>query len=436
MHPIPPEEGRLLGRQLEPRRMSNILLYGSLAFLAILLAWAALTDIDRSVQAQGRVVPTAQLQLVSNLEGGVVSKIHVSPGDIVSEGEPLVELDPTQAESEFAVGASSLASLDAKIERLKAEVTGRSPSFPRPRNSQEAEQIAIERALHQSRQSDLASMMMASRARVAQAERSVSEARANYEAAISARDAAREQAELLRPLVENGIEPRLSLIQAERQANVSASQATSAQAAISRAQASVAEARASLAQARQEFSAQAATELAAAEAEAAGRRQAQPALARRLERTIVRAPLTGRVNRVLVNTIGGAARPTEPLVEIVPSKSGLTIEAEVRPKDIAFVRSGQRALVKITAYDFSIYGGMEGRVVNISPDAIVDEQTGESHYTVTIRTSSDTLTSPGGQELPITPGMMADISLIGDKRSILSYLLTPFTRLSEQAFRE
>ena len=259
---------------------------------------------------------------------------------------------------------------------------------------------------------------------------------ANRDASASARDAAQQQVAILRPLVANGVEPQLSLIQAERQANVAQSQVASAQAAIARAQSGVAEAQAALNQARQDWRSQAATELAAAQAEAAGRRQALPALENRLDRTIVRAPLTGRVNRVLVNTIGGTARPAEPLVEIVPSDTGLTIEAAVRPRDIAFVRQGQRSLVKITAYDYSIYGGMEGRVVGISPDATVDERTGEAHYTVRVRTQSNKLESVNGQQYPITPGMVADVNLIGDKRTIMSYLLTPFTRLGEDAFRE
>jgi adhesin transport system membrane fusion protein len=421
---------------LSPSKMSNIFLYGSLAFLVILLAWAGLTKIDRSVYASGRVVPTAQLQQVSNLEGGIVGKILVHAGDIVRQGQALVQLDPTLAESDFSVGQSSLASLKAKIERLEAEVSGRAPQFAQPSTAEQSQQIEIERALYRSRQADLASLTQAAAARVVQAQRAVTEAKANYAAAAAARDAAKQQADILRPLVQSGLEPQLSLIQAERQASVNASQAAAAQAGIARAQASVAEAQAALSQARQDWRSQAAGELAAAQAEAAGRREAQPALANRLERTVVRAPLAGRVNRVLVTTVGGTVGPGEPLVEIVPSKTGLTIEAQVRPKDIAFVRVGQRSLVKITAYDYSIYGGMDGKVTNISPDAVVDERTGESFYTVKIQTASDTLVASSGQRLPISPGMIADVNLIGDQRTILSYILTPLTRLSENAFRE
>ncbi len=419
-----------------PARMSNILLYGSLLFIVVLIAWAALTTLDQTVRAQGRVVPTAQVQFVSNLEGGVISEILVKPGQLVAADQPLVRLDNTLAEGEYSVSSSSLASFDARIERLSAEVSGRSPRFAATADPVTREQIDIENQLYRSRQADLNSLTQAYSSRIVQSQKAVAEARANYSAAAAASQSAQEQLAVLRPLVESGVEPRLSLIQAERQATVGASQALAAQATIARVQSSVAEAQAALVQARQDWRSKAATELSLAQAERAGRREAQPALANRLARTVVRSPLAGRVNRVLVSTVGGTARPAEPLVEIVPVRSGLTIEAAVLPKDIAFVRMNQRALVKITAYDYSVYGGLEGRVVNISPDSIADERTGETRYSVRILTEGNSIRSPSGERLPITPGMVAEVNLRGDKRSILSYILTPFTRLKENAFRE
>ena len=421
---------------IAPRRLSNLLLYGTLAFFALLLAWATFTQIDRTVYATGRVVPTAQLQRVSNLEGGIISRILVSAGEVVREGQALIQIDPTLAESEFSTSASSLSSLDAKVERLRAETSGQSPNFPTPANPAARIQIGIEEALYASRQADLQSITQAGEARITQARRAVAEAQANFASTIARRDSARQQLDIMRPLVEKGIEPRMTLVQAEQQASVAESGVAAAQAAIARSQASVAEAAAALAQARQGWRAQAASELAAAQAEAAGRREAQPALANRLERTLVRAPLAGEINRVLVNTIGGTIRPGEPIVEIVPSSSGLTIEAAVRPQDIAFIHIGQRALIKITAYDYGTYGGLEGKVIGISPDSIVNEETGETQYLIKVRANDDALTSPAGQRLPVSAGMIADVNLMGDKRSVLSYLLNPFTKLTERAFRE
>ena len=422
--------------RVKPRMASSALLWSMVAFFGIFLVWAIFTQLDRTVHGAGRVVPTAQLQVVSNLEGGIVREILVRSGMMVRAGTPLIRLDQAATGSDFNSNQSAYDALAAKVARLEAELGGRSPSFSASRDPAVAQQIAVEQSLYLSRQSELSSLMSAANARLISSQRAVGEAEANREASVTARDAAKQQADMLRPLVANGIEPRLSLIQADRQASVAASQVSQATAGLARAQSGVAEARASLAQVRQDWRAKAAQEYAEAQGQLAARREALPALEDRVSRTVVRAPLSGRVNRVLVSTVGGTVRPGEPLVEIVPNERGLTIEARVKPNDIAFVRTGQRALVKITAYDYSIYGGMEGTVIGISPDSIQEERTGETYYTIRIRTKSEALVDQNGQKLPIGPGMLADVNLIGDKRSIMSYLLTPFTRLSEDAFRE
>jgi adhesin transport system membrane fusion protein len=236
-------------------------------------------------------------------------------------------------------------------------------------------------------------------------------------------------------LVERGIEPRLTLIQAENASAVAASEAAAASAAVTRSQSAVAEARSTLNQQRQEWRAKAAQELAQAQSEMVALRRSLPALSARVDRTVIRSPLAGRVNRVLVTTVGGTVAPGAPLVEIVPSEENLIVEVQVRPEDIAWVRMGQNAKVNVTAYDSSIYGALNGEVVAISPDATVNERTGESFYTARV-TTQDRLRDQSGRPLQIGPGMIADVSLLGDKRTVLTYLLSPVTRLSERAFRE
>jgi adhesin transport system membrane fusion protein len=205
---------------------------------------------------------------------------------------------------------------------------------------------------------------------------------------------------------------------------------------LARARASLSEAQATLSQQRQDWRSRAATDLAAAQAEFAARRRTMPALSERVERTVVRSPVRGRVNRVLVTTVGGTVAPGAPLVEIVASEDSLMIEAMVLPQDIGSVRMDQDARVNLTAYDPSVYGNLEGRVVSISPDAIQNEQTGESFYIVRVRTNSNALRNAAGRALQIGPGMQAEVNLLGEKRSILSYLLSPITRLRDTAFRE
>ncbi len=425
-----------LADRIKPRTASSMMLWGITIFVILFIAWAALTELERTVRGQGRVIPSSELQVVSNLEGGIIEEILVRTGEMVREGQALLRLDPTQTGSELGSGQASVAVLAAKIARLQAEVAGREPVYPPAANETIAQQIAIERSLHASRMADLASMTGGARARLTQAERAVAEAQSAYQARVSARDARIAEANMLRPLVERGIEPRMSLMQAESAAAVATSEASAAAQSISRARASVAEAQAAIAQIRQDWRAQAANELAAAQGELAARRASMPALAERVDRTVVRAPLPGRVNRVLVTTQGGSVQPGQPLVEIVPSEESLLVETRITPQDIAFVYIGQEAKVAITAYDRAVYGALEGQVVSISPDAVTEERTGETYYVARVRTRKTALTDVNGQPLPIGPGMIAEVNLVGDTRTVLQYILSPITRLSETALRE
>ncbi len=425
-----------LADRIKPKAVSNLLLWLILGFVAVFVIWASVVKLDRTVHALGRVVPSSRLQVLSSLEGGIVSEILVRAGDIVRRGQPLVRLDRTQAGAELGSSEATVGALAAKIARLQAEIAGRNPVYPAASTPEIAEQIDIERSLHTARMSDLASLSSAAAARETQASRAVAEARAAYQSRVSARDSARRQLDLMRPLVDRGIEPQLTLIQLENTAAIAITDAAQSAAGIARAESAVAEAHASLAQVRGAWRAQAGTDLAAAQAELAARRQGVPALAARLSRATMSAPVNGRVNRVLVSTVGASIGAGQPIVEVVPSADALTVEAMVSPKDIASVRLGQRAKVNITAYESAIYGGMDGKVVIISPDATVDERTGDSHYMVRVRADAQSFRGPDGRRLAIGPGMTADVNLIGDKRSVMAYILSPFTRLSEDAFRE
>ena len=430
MRPLEDYVGRV-----RPTTASSIMLWVILAFVVIFFIWAAVTELDRTVRGQGRIIPSSQLQVVSNLEGGIVEQILVRTGDMVRRGAPLVRLDQTATGAEFGSNQAQFDALRVRIARLEGEVSGRAPVFPTAGSASLAEQVAIERGLHASRMADINSLMAAANARVVQSQRAVAEAQAGLVARQSAARAARTEINLIRPLVERGIEPRLSLITGENAAAVAASEAVAASAAVTRAQSAVAEAQATLAQQRQDWRSRAGQELAQAQAEMAALRRSLPALSARVDRTVVRTPLAGRVNRVLVTTVGGSVAPGSPLVEIVPSEENLIVEVQVRPADIAWVRMNQDAKINITAYDQSVYGSLDGKVVAISPDATVEERTGESFYTVRV-TTDDKLVGENGRPLEIGPGMIADVSLLGDKRTVLGYIFSPITKLGQSALRE
>lgn len=418
-------------QEVVARRSANIVLWTILALIVTAFAWAALTQIDRSVRGIGQVVPSSKLQVVSNLEGGVVEEILVKPGQNVRKGDIIVRLSPTQTGAAFGSSTAEVSALEARLSRLNAEVTGANPEY----GAAPPEQVEIERALHQARMAELRSGMTAASARVSQAQRMVVEAQSLLEARRSTLDASNKELEMIRPLVVTQVIPQVDLIKAENQALVAQKEVDSAEAALARARSGVAEAQAQAAQMRSDWLSRTAGELSMTQAELNAKRQQLPALSDRVDRTVIRSPVTGKINRVLVTTVGGTVSAGSPIAEVVPSNDVLYIEARIGPADIANVRLDQDARIEITAYNRAIYGTLDGIVTSISPDAVKDEQSGEPYYTVEIQTE-DRLVDNAGKPLSIGPGMVANVNLLGEKRSVLSYIFTPITRLGQTAFRD
>ncbi len=421
---------------IEPGKASRVLFWGILIFFAVFLVWAAFAEIDRTVRGMGRVISSSELQVVSSLEGGILEDILVRPGEEVTAGQPLLRLDPTETGANLGSTRATANALDMKVARLTAEVAGRAPRYPAPAGEEAARQLEIEKALYSSRQANLRSSLAAGSAQLERSQQQVAEANAAVDSRQSKLTRAEGELAAIRPLVENGIEPRLTLTRAESEASSARSDLEGARATLGRAQAQVAEARANLSRIRQDWREQAASELAVTQADYEARASTLPALQERLQRTTLRAPIKGTVSRVLVTTRGSAVSPGEALVELVAQEESLLVEARISPQDIGNVRIGQDANVGITAYDQAVYGKLEGKVSTISADSIEDPQSGEIYYLVRVTTQDNALEGPSGQKLAIGPGMVADVSLLGDKRTVLQYILTPVTRLSETAFRE
>lgn len=414
----------------------NLLFWTILAFFAVFIGWAAIAEIDQTVRGVGRIVPEGQLQTVSNLEGGILETILVESGDEVERGEPLVVLSPLSAQAELGSTEASIFALQARIARLLGELEGNLPAFPAANNALDSQQIEVERGLFLNRQSELRTALQAGQARLNQAENLLEEASAQRDAKrrILARD--REKLDLIRPLVEQGIEPRLSLLELQSAVDIAQSEVSAAEQSVLRGRAGIAEARAALAQIRSNWRSSAASDLASARAELQARSPSIPALSDRLGRTTVRAPVSGTVNRLLTNTLGAAVRPSEPLLELVPSNQTLIVEAKIRPQDIAFVGLGQKARVAITAYDRARYGTLDGEVIGISPDAVMDENTGENYYIVRVSVPEVNADGSTPGKYRLGPGMVAEVDLLGDKRTVLQYLLSPLIETKSRALRE
>jgi adhesin transport system membrane fusion protein len=426
----------LLGRPAMPARAATLLLWTIAAFALIALLWAAFAKVDEVAQAQGKVIPSHQLQVVSNLEGGIVRTIAVRPGDHVAAGQLLLRLDKTQFNAELGRTSGSYDALLARTARLEAEARGTLLAFPADLVARAPAVVATERAAYSARLADLAAASGTTSAKLDQAQRALGEAEVEAGSRAQAATATAREVAMIAPLVEKGIEPQIELLRAQSAAAQAAGARTGADLAVRRARAAVAETQAEARNVASKFRADATESLTQTRADLASQSQALPALADRVSRTEVRAPIAGTVNRVLVATVGGTIQPGAPLVEIVPGGDRLVIEAMVKPADIAFVHLGQKAFVKLSAYDYSVYGGLEGRVESISPDATVNDRTGESHFVIRVSTPQTALHTTDGGRLPVSAGMQAEVDVLGHKRSVLSYLLTPVSKLRDNAFRE
>jgi membrane fusion protein, adhesin transport system len=420
MDELIPHDQTIMDR-IKPSVAANILLVAIVGFVLLFALWAAFAELDQVTRGTGRVIPSKQLQVVQNLEGGIVRDIAVSVGQSVKQGDVLLRMDSTQLGADFAKGQAGYNALVAKITRLQAESSFGAPRFPSALAQAAPDIVSAELTLFSARQSELGANLSVAQSHLQQAQ-------VQAQAAAQGAHMAAQEVTMIAPLVEKGIEPRIELIRAQGRAQETASQTQAANSAVRQATSEVQAV-------RERHRSRAVEELAAAKAELSGQGRALPALQDRVTRTDVKAPISGTVNRVLIATVGGVVRPGEPLVEIVPKDDSLVVEAQIKPSDVAFLSPGQKAMVKITAFNYSTYGGLEGVLEYISPDAVKEDRTGETHYLVRVRTKSSVLQTKQGPR-PITAGMVAEVDVMNGKRSVLDYILSPVKNVSNRALQE
>lgn len=419
---------------LPMRRAALWLLWAIAGFLVAFVAWAALADIDTVTRADGRVIPSAKLQVIQNLEGGIVAEIAVRQGQAVEAGARLVELSRVQHEAEQQSRQQQVLALQARLARLRAQVAGRAPVFPDSLRAQAPELLDTEVAAFQSRRAEQQAQLGVLDAQIDQKQREVQEAEVSLVAAKRSLVLGQEERDTVARLVERGLEPRLELVRIERSLGELQGRVDVAPVTLQRLRAALDEMRARRDAAAGQFRADALAELNRSLGELNALQQAMPALVDRVARTAIRAPMKGVVNRVFVNTVGGIVKPGDPIVEIVPADDQLVVEALVQPRDIGFTKLGQTANVKITAFDYAIFGAMQGTVTAISADAVPNEK-GEAFYQVRIETRTPVIEAID-KKLAIIPGMQAQVDIVTGKRTVLQYLVKPLVALKENAFRE
>lgn len=406
---------------VEPAKAAQILLYVIAALFFSIFVWAATAKLDRVTRGEGRVVPSSRLQEVQYFEGGIVKEILVRPGDRVLRDDVLVRVDPTQASADYVQGRDSYRALAARIVRLEAESQDRPLHFPEDLAREAPDVIADESALYRARRAEFSTAQEVAAAKL-------DDARTALAFAEEAFAFADEEFAIVEPLVRKGVEPQLELVRARQRR-------AAAQGELQRARIAARRAESELVAVEQTYRTQAADELTRVKAQLAEFTGGLPALRDKFERTELRAPIDGVVNRVLVSTIGGVVKPGDTVVEIVPAGDTPVIKARIKPADIGFLHPGQKARVKLTAYDSSVYGSLDARIETIGADAVEDEKTGESYFEISVRTEDAFLRTRQGP-LPLTPGMSAEVDVLNGKRTVLAYLFKPLVEVKSRALTE
>jgi len=420
------------------RRSPHWLLAAIVGLLLIALVWAGLAHIDEITRGEGRVITASQTQLVQNLEGGIIDKILVHEGDTVKKDQVLFQLDRMRFGSAYREGQQGELGLRAKVARLSAEVEGKALTMP-PEVLKSAPALAAnEAAVHRARLADLAARNAVLREQLAQRAQEVLELQSKRERTRDQWDILKKETAITAPMVQEGVVSEVELLRLQREASRLRAELDAATLALPRAQSAVEEVKRKIQDNDTQFRSQAANELSAARTDLAKMAEAVPGLEDKVARTQVRSPVDGVVKSIANKTEGGVVQPGSPLAEIVAVADSLLVEARIRPQDIAFVSVGQKATVKLAAYDYSIYGGLEGKIVYVSPDSIQPQAQGaaaEPYYAVHVRTLK-----PGieyrGKLLPVIPGMTGQVDVLTGRRSVLHYLLKPVNKTLENALRE
>jgi len=398
---------------------SKRFLYAVTGGLVAFVLWATVSEFDQVISAEGKVVPSTSLQTINHMEGGVVKQIHVKSGEFVKAGTSLISLNPLEAGAGFQSKKFEFFQTLAKIRRLEAELKGGAPNFGEELETAHPNLVKTELLLLASRKERLKANMASFDAQLRQKTSELLGAQKTLGLVSEERD-------VVRKLVERGLEPKLEAVRAEKTFAEAEARAQSIQASMD-------EIRDRKSVAVQEYKSEVLSEMAKASVEFNQLEQAVPVAADRADRSTLRAPADGIVNRVLVSTVGGVLKPGEPAVEIVPMDTRLIFEVKVNPADIGFVQAKQRASIKLSTFDFSIFGSLEGVVDVVGADTLTNEK-GDTYYLVKVAPSSNI--SSTGRELQMIPGMTAQVDIIAGKRSALSYLSSPITKTVSQAFKE
>lgn len=417
------------------RRFAYILTILSVTFFGVMGVWAHYAVLDEVTRGEGTIIPSSRTQVIQNLEGGILAEILVHEGDIVEAGDVLVRIENTLAQANLEDARSQYLTLLATEARLIAELEGNDEiAFPPAVLNEAATVAADQQRLFSARKRQLNAQISVLQSQAEQRKQEVAEMASRASQLRQSLALAREEMSITAPLVQKGVMPRIELIRIERQVADLEGEIRTINTAIPRLKAAQQEANQRIDEMQLTVQTEASDELNTTRAELKSISQSLFAGQDRVTRTAVTSPVRGTVKDMKINTVGGVIQPGQDIMEIVPLDDTLIVEARVRPADIAYLRPNQKAVIKVSAYDFSIYGGLTAKLERISADTIKDEQ-GESFYHVYLRTEENSL-KHHGEELPIIPGMTVTAEILTGEKSVLDYLLKPILKAKDSALRE
>lgn len=413
---------------------THLLLVFILGFFALFFVWASFAKLDEVTRGQGTVIPSSDVQKISSLEGGIVEEFFIKKGDEVKKGDILVRLSDIAAASDLGSNEARYLGLLAAVSRLQAEVEDRVPTFPDEVMKGAPQAVTEEMNAYRANKDQIASQTNIMEQQKSQRSQELSELQIRASDIKGQLALIREEKQMVEPLVAKGSAPKMELLQLDRQIKEKQTELNGVLSAIPRARSAIAEANARIGEVKSASKATAQTELSAKNIEMQAIKQGLVGLKDRKTRADIRSPVNGYIKDLKVYTVGGVVQPGQEFIEIVPKDDQLLVEVKINPKDIAFLYPEQPGIVKITAYDFAIYGGLKGKVVSISPDAVVNEE-GESFYMVTILTEENALKRKG-EILPIIPGMVASVDILTGEKTVMEYLLKPFIKTLNESLNE
>jgi adhesin transport system membrane fusion protein len=422
----------LAGKQ---RNSSSVLLLVIITLVFVVFTWSAVTEIDNVVRGSGKTVSEAQNQLVQSSEPGVIRRRYANEGDFVKKGQLLFDIDPIDAKTQLDQIQKRLSNLTVKAVRLKAEVDRVTPEFSQKLVEEAPNSVSTELALYRARLDDLNTKAAILDQRRIQKLNEILELKIQFKTASNSLALIRREISTLEPLVESGLAPETRLISLKRDEEASVGKANTAESGQKRLASGLDEIDEQLKAEKQAYKTSALTDFSQIEGELAELRARIPALESRVERTSVRSPVDGVINRINYTTSDAYISTGEVLLEIVPTGSALIAETRIDPKDIADIVLGQEVKISLTAYDPSKFGRIDGKVLSVSADALADQQTGQQYYLVDVSIDG-ALYEDSGEEVVILPGMVASIDVLSGKRTVLDYFWQPISKTKSRAFRE